>query len=178
MAASLLERTPSLICPNSSNEAVEDKQAVLIVRSPFRAKHHVVVQYMAGWMKCPLPPPLNPPPPPPQTPHPQTPAAGPPPAEDKEDKEESTTLPARDKMNPLALPLPEAFPQHQPLTQPLPVLTIMRKSEPTAGITNCFWYDEPEEIKINPVPVLDHHLLETPPCVSARYNTDQYCTDQ
>ncbi len=27
----------------------------LVVRSPFRAKHHVVVQYMARWMKCPLP---------------------------------------------------------------------------------------------------------------------------
>ncbi len=24
----------------------------IIVRSPFRAKHHVVVQYMARWMKC------------------------------------------------------------------------------------------------------------------------------
>ncbi len=30
----------------------------IIVRSPFRAKHHVVVQYMAKWLKCPLP--LNP----------------------------------------------------------------------------------------------------------------------
>ncbi len=28
----------------------------VIVRSPFWAKHHVVVQYMARWMKCPLPP--------------------------------------------------------------------------------------------------------------------------
>ena len=27
-----------------------------IVRSPFRAKHHVVVQYMAAGPKCPLPP--------------------------------------------------------------------------------------------------------------------------
>ncbi len=41
----------------------------LIVRSPFRAKYHVVVQYMARWMNCPLPPspsplsPLDPPPP-------------------------------------------------------------------------------------------------------------------
>ncbi len=34
-----------------------------IVRSPFWAKHHVVVQYMAGRWKCPLPPP-------PQTPSP------------------------------------------------------------------------------------------------------------
>ncbi len=29
-----------------------------VVRSPFRAKHYVAVQYMARWMKCPLPPPL------------------------------------------------------------------------------------------------------------------------
>ncbi len=37
--------------------------AALVVRSPFRAKHHVVVQYMvAGW-KCPLPPPPPQPPP-------------------------------------------------------------------------------------------------------------------
>ncbi len=46
-----------------------------IVRSSFRAKHHVVVQYMARWMKCPLPSPHNPlpipqPPPPPPTPLP------------------------------------------------------------------------------------------------------------
>ena len=34
------------------------------MRSPFRAKHHVVVQYTARWMKCPLAPP------PPPTPHP------------------------------------------------------------------------------------------------------------
>ncbi len=34
--------------------------APVIVRSPFGAKHHVVVQYMASWMKCPLPPPLQP----------------------------------------------------------------------------------------------------------------------
>ena len=33
------------------------------MRSPFRAKHHVVVQYMARWMKCPLPPLPNPLPP-------------------------------------------------------------------------------------------------------------------
>ena len=33
----------------------------IVVRSPFRAKHHVVVQFMARWMKCPLlPPPPNP----------------------------------------------------------------------------------------------------------------------
>ncbi len=36
---------------------------VLIVRSSFRAKHHVVVQYMARWMKYPLPPPPSGPPP-------------------------------------------------------------------------------------------------------------------
>ncbi len=42
----------------------------LIVRSPFRAKHHVVVQYMARWMKCPLPPPPSTPLPQPQTPTP------------------------------------------------------------------------------------------------------------
>ncbi len=48
----------------------------VIVRSPFRAKHHVVVQFMARWMKCPLSPsPLNLLPPP----HGQNPlAAGPP----------------------------------------------------------------------------------------------------
>ncbi len=34
----------------------------IVVRSPFRAKHHVAVQYMAGYMKCPLPPPLPQPP--------------------------------------------------------------------------------------------------------------------
>ena len=34
---------------------------LFIVRSPFRAKHHVVVQYMTGGRKCPLPPsPLTP----------------------------------------------------------------------------------------------------------------------
>ncbi len=40
------------------------RRLVLIVRSPFGAKHHVVVQYMARWLKCPLPPPPTPPPPP------------------------------------------------------------------------------------------------------------------
>ncbi len=34
--------------PNFSEEVV--------VRSPFRAKHHVVVQYMAAGLKCPQPP--------------------------------------------------------------------------------------------------------------------------
>ncbi len=43
-----------------------------IVRSLFRAKHHVVVQYMARWMKCPLPPSRSPPPQPP-TPKPPNP---------------------------------------------------------------------------------------------------------
>ncbi len=55
----------------------------VIVRSPLRAKHHVVVQYMAGWMKCPLPPP--PPPNPPARP-PLLGTAWL--VEDKEDKEE------------------------------------------------------------------------------------------
>ncbi len=47
----------------------------VFVRSPCRAKHHVVVQYMAAGPKCPLPPlPLPQPPPPPPTPSPyQTP---------------------------------------------------------------------------------------------------------
>ncbi len=72
----------------------------LFVRSPFRAKHYVVVQFMAGWMKCPLPPPPNPPPPPPPPPDPPSPTRPPlpllPPShgEHKEGKEESTTLPA------------------------------------------------------------------------------------
>ncbi len=38
----------SMVTPSNSPK--------LFVRSPFRAKHHVVVQYMARWMKCPLPP--------------------------------------------------------------------------------------------------------------------------
>ncbi len=51
----------------------------LIVRSPFRAKHHVVVQYMARWMKCPLPPPPNPPSPTPSPcPNPTSPQPDPP----------------------------------------------------------------------------------------------------
>ncbi len=44
----------------------------IVVRSPFRAKHHVVVQYMARRMKCPLPPspfPNTLPQPPPQEQH-------------------------------------------------------------------------------------------------------------
>ncbi len=67
-------------------------ESQLVVRSPFRAKHHVVVQYMARWMKYPLPLPPNPPtlPLPPQL--------DPPPMDSMtgglvEDKEELTTLP-------------------------------------------------------------------------------------
>ncbi len=42
----------------------------LIVRSPLRAKHHVVVQYMAVGWKCPCPLPPNPLPlPQPPSPH-------------------------------------------------------------------------------------------------------------
>ncbi len=63
----------------------------IIVRSPFRAKHHVVVQYMAAGPKC-----LLPPPPPGGPPCPDTLCPNPPPlghqttwlVEDKEDKEE------------------------------------------------------------------------------------------
>ncbi len=56
----------------------------LVVRSPFRVKHHVVVQYMARWMKCPLPPspPLPLPQPTPPLPTPcQSPPCWNPPAE-------------------------------------------------------------------------------------------------
>ncbi len=74
------------------------KLTQLIVRSPFRVKHHVVVQYMARWMKCPLPPPPFTPLPLPQPPSPLL----DPPAEDKEEKEESVTLLVRD----FALQLP------------------------------------------------------------------------
>ncbi len=75
-----------------------------IVRSPFTAKNHVVVQYMPRWMKCPLIPPLplpqhpspspNPvplPDSPPPLPDPPPPA-GPNHGEDNEDKGESMTL--------------------------------------------------------------------------------------
>ncbi len=41
----------------------------LIVRSPIGAKHHVVVQCMARWLKCPLPQPPPPPPTPSPSPH-------------------------------------------------------------------------------------------------------------
>ena len=66
----------------------------LLCEVHFGAKHHEAVQYMARWIECPLPPPMYPPPlnPPPPGP----------PQEDKEDKEESATLPARD----FALQLP------------------------------------------------------------------------
>ncbi len=50
--------------------------SLVIVRSPFRSKHYVVVQYMARWLKCPLPlppdPPLPPQPPTHEAPYPQT----------------------------------------------------------------------------------------------------------
>ncbi len=76
--------------------SLKKEQWRLFVRSPFRAKHHVVVQYVARWMKCPLP----------SSPAPAQPSApGPPPVEDKEDKEELATLPARD----FALQLPWAL---------------------------------------------------------------------
>ncbi len=89
--------------PKSGESGTGTNEAVLepatpdalhvIVQRPFRAKHHVVVQCMARWMKCPLPPP------PCWTP---LPLPGPPYREDKEDKEESVTLRARD----FALQLP------------------------------------------------------------------------
>ena len=41
--------------PTESPQALNNEDPV--VRSPFRVKHHVVVQYIAEWMKCPLPPP-------------------------------------------------------------------------------------------------------------------------
>ncbi len=44
-----------------------------LVRSPFRAKHHVVVQYMAAGLKCPLPPPPSPTPSPSPSPLPDLP---------------------------------------------------------------------------------------------------------
>ncbi len=79
-----------------------------IVRSPFRAKHYVVMQYMAAGPKCPLPPPpwIDPYPSPLLPPLDPT-TARPPPkktawlVEDREDqeelmnKEELTTLPTR-----------------------------------------------------------------------------------
>ena len=72
--------------PNTGNAPPDSPLRVCsfsIVRSHFRAKHHVVVQCMARWLKCPLPPP---PPPGLET----SPAWTSP---DKEDKEELTTLP-------------------------------------------------------------------------------------
>ncbi len=44
--------------PRGCDYRDKDSPDWLIVQSPFRAKHHVVVQYMAGWMKYPLPLPL------------------------------------------------------------------------------------------------------------------------
>ncbi len=58
-------------------------QQQLVVRSPFRAKHHVVMQYMAAGPKCPLPP--RPPPLDPRPPYRQHAAWL---VEGKEDKEE------------------------------------------------------------------------------------------
>ena len=52
----------------------------IVVRSPFGAKHHVAVQFMARWMKCPLPPCPSPNPPPLPLPDPPPPARPPPPA--------------------------------------------------------------------------------------------------
>ncbi len=52
----------------------DTKQNLVIVRSPFWAKHHVVVQCMARWMKCPLSP--SPPPPPGMDPPPGPPWQG------------------------------------------------------------------------------------------------------
>ncbi len=60
--------SPALLHPGVSTR--------FVVRSPFWAKHHVVVQNMARWMKCPLPPTPTPSPTPPPTlnpPYPQTP---------------------------------------------------------------------------------------------------------
>ncbi len=81
------------LCPVRGATAVFDlrirrnrvtrKSCLLIVRSPFRAKHHVVVQYMARWMKCPLPPPPKPHPPP--LPHTQTPPTAIPPMDSAHD---------------------------------------------------------------------------------------------
>ncbi len=34
-----------------------DTIILIFVQKPLEGKHHVVVQYMARWMKCPLPPP-------------------------------------------------------------------------------------------------------------------------
>ncbi len=44
---------------------VNEKLDLVVVRSPFRAKHHVVVQYIAAGWKCPLPPSPTPHPSPP-----------------------------------------------------------------------------------------------------------------
>ncbi len=92
----------------TSLPGAKNSTEVLIVRSPFRAKHHVVVQCMAAGLKCPLPPP------PYQTPLPPwpdpPPMARPPPCgqtpawlvEDKEDKEE---LMSKEEF--MTLPMPQ-----------------------------------------------------------------------
>ncbi len=56
------ERSGSNIWKSSSPCCVTSQ---IIVRSPFRAKHHVVVQYREGGWNVPCPLPLNTPPPPP-----------------------------------------------------------------------------------------------------------------
>ncbi len=52
-------RSTRFLCPRLLR-----KDCCVIVRSPFRAKHHVVMQYMAAGPKCPLPPPRRQTPPP------------------------------------------------------------------------------------------------------------------
>ncbi len=52
MSSSDLQWCNVIICVLAQGSGV----GTIIVRSPFRAKHHVAVQYMARWMKCPLPP--------------------------------------------------------------------------------------------------------------------------
>ena len=55
----------SLACDSTHHSCAEELCWRLIVRSPFWAKHHVVMQYMAAGPKCPLPPlPPQPDPPP------------------------------------------------------------------------------------------------------------------
>ncbi len=98
LASCLLHQSPTIktlaICFSSQSRM--SLNMFIIVRSPFRAKHHVVMQYMAAGPKCPLPPPAQTP-----TPHPQPPPLARPPrpdppplqktawlVEDKEDQEE------------------------------------------------------------------------------------------
>ncbi len=63
--------TPLMATASLLSERASPANKDIIVRSLFRTKHHVVVQCMARWMKCPLPPP-PPPNPPPQLDPPQT----------------------------------------------------------------------------------------------------------